>query len=586
MSMGLYMVLKLTGRGNRRGRSAIVVPVGCRGKNMRIVGNIPELCHGMCIFLELDENNNVLDYDLKLTSRNLIALEKEGYDIEEYKATLERHKIIKSEGLGWNVARLDLDEIYKALPFGEADKVHKEVINNPTEKKRIEALNKEVINTARNKRKIAYKIEEYLSYFDAVEQEGAYQRLMVSIKMLCLQASRYRFFDGEVWDNELKSKQEFVKNNIEERCTLEYGLLEDDEIASFIESKKESGLMDEQLNTLWCLKSSSPSIITGGAGTGKTTVIQTLIECYTKYYSKDNVLLVAPTGKASRRLAEKTRMPAHTIHKALRKNPEEDFVYFCTENPLPHRLIIVDESSMIDTSLMSDLLGAVDITSKVVFVGDCNQLYPVGYGEPFFDFLNKLEVFRLSVNHRQKEGTDILLNANRVLKGEELIGGKGVYIEDISITEIGGIVKRNDIQTQIISPYNDLNAYINALLKKGEDDLNVGDKIMTIKNSKNYCNGDIGYITNIDSKGNILVDIEGVEVKVTPANYDHLVLAYAITVHKMQGSESKKIIFLMPCQNTVDKRLLYTAITRAKSELEIYRYDENGEEAKSWIGAT
>ena len=94
-------------------------------------------------------------------------------------------------------------------------------------------------------------------------------------------------------------------------------------------------------------------------------------------------MLVAPTGKAARRLAEKTDMNASTIHKALRKTPENGFVYYHEKNPLPYSLIIVDESSMIDTSLMYDLLKAVRESSKIIFVGDCNRLPPVGYGEPF-----------------------------------------------------------------------------------------------------------------------------------------------------------------------------------------------------------
>lgn len=323
------------------------------------------------------------------------------------------------------------------------------------------------------------------------------------------------------------------------------------------------------MSNMLILRRNGKIFVTGNCG--KTTVIKNIIECYGSYYSKKNVLLVAPTGKASRRLAEKTGMPASTIHKALRKNPEDDFVYYTAENPLPHRLIIIDESSMIDTELMYDLLSAVDRTSKVIFVGDCNQLEPVGYGEPFFDFMNTLEVFRLTENHRQSDDTDILLMAENVLKGRKIHSGRGIIVRHIDFDEIGDILTADDY-VQILSPYNELNAEINYFLRKGEDDLNVNDKVIMLKNTKDYCNGDIGFITAIDRKG-ITVDIEGRKVKVTPAKRNHISLAYSITIHKMQGSESDRVIVFIPeGYAPVSRRMMYTAITRAKKELEIYYY--------------
>lgn len=568
------MVLKATGRGTKDARSAVVISLDSKSrKSFRVVGNIPELYHGMIIQMELDEKNNVLDYDLILDNRNIVALEKASVNPDEYRTVLERHLILKKDGIGWNTARLSLEEIYSVLPFGEADKVHKEMIDDAKEPTRMEAINCKIIQNARNKRKIAYGIEEYLSYFSAVEQEGAYQQLMITLKMLCLQAERYGLKNGTVWDSEMKSKEDYIHENIQKRLNLEYELLTEQEINDFIESVKDKGLENEQLQTLWGLRTSLPCIITGGAGVGKTTVIQTLIDCYTKYYAKKNILLVAPTGKASRRLAEKTNMPASTIHKALRKNPEDNYTYYSAENKLPYRLIIVDESSMIDTSLMYDLLSAVEPTSKIIFVGDHNQLYPVGYGEPFFDFMKKLEVYRLKINHRQKEGTDILKNANNILQGKKLENGEGFQVKTIDFDDIGEIVLSNNENTQILSPYNDLNAQINAFLRKGEADFNVGDKVMTIKNTKKYCNGDIGIVTKINGGGTITVDIDGREVAITKAHREDLVLAYAITIHKMQGSEAERVIVFVPENDRlIDKRMLYTALTRAKSQLELYYY--------------
>lgn len=572
--MNNYLVLKKTGNGTKSGCSAVVINLDEKGrKSKRVVGNIPELYHGMTIMLDVAEGV-VLDYILKENEKNKKALEKAGVNSREYFAILKKHSVLKKDGISWNVAKMALNNIYEALPFKEADKVHKEMINKATEPTRVEAINKKIIETARNKRKIAYKVEEYLGYFNDVEQDGAYQQLMVSLKIMCLQASRYGVKNGIIWDSELKNKEDYIKQNILSRNNAEYSLLNNSEIQKFIEEIQDRGLETEQIDTLYSLKNSTPCIITGGAGVGKTTVIQAIIDCYGKYYSKRNILLVAPTGKASRRLAEKTGMPASTIHKALRKNPDEDFVYYGENNPLPHRLIVVDESSMIDTALMYDLLSAVDVTSKIIFVGDHNQLYPVGYGEPFFDFLKVLDVFTLKINHRQEEGTDILEVANGVLDDKPLQSGRGVLVKEVTFDDIGNIVSTIDDDTQILSPYNNLNAQINSFLKKGEGEFNVGDRVMTVRNTKSYCNGDMGVVKGIDSKGTITIDIEGKDVKITKAYCNDLMLAYSVTIHKMQGSEMDRIIVILPKHdNLVEKRMIYTAVTRARKELEVYYYE-------------
>ena len=596
--MKKYFFLKATGE-----YGAVVIDLSAKGKSkksIRVTGNLPKLYHGMTVDFELNEKNEVLDYTLLLSEKNKEALIKAKVDVKEYQETLNRHYALKSRGISWKRAELTADDMYRTLSFSEADKIHKEIINNSTDPVRIKAINKEIIEGARRKRKISYKIEEYLGYFDAVEQEGAYQQLMASLKMMCLQASQYKLKNGSVWDNELKQKEEFVNENIRQRKHSKYSLLTDEEISSFLEETIKNGcaLEKEQLDTLWSLLDSAPCIITGGAGTGKTTVIQTLIDCYAKHYSKDNVLLIAPTGKASRRLAEKTNMPASTIHKALRKNPEDNYVYYANGNFLPHRLIIVDESSMVDTELMYDLLNAADITSKIIFVGDHNQLYPVGYGEPFFDFLQVLDVYKLTKNHRQSEDTDILANADNVLNNKALFSGKGVTVKEITFEEIGDILVglyNADNSVQIISPYNYINVQINWFLKKGKSVFNVGDKVIMNRNTKDYCNGDLGRVIEV-GKDSITVDIEGNQVEVLYDNPSKVVedtdseghfieqaaknketdvmLAYSITVHKMQGSEADKVVVFIPKDDRLmTKRMIYTAVTRAKKELEIYYYE-------------
>lgn len=579
--MDYYFVLKNTGRGNARGRSCVVTPVGKKG-NLRVVGNIPELYHGMSIQLSLGTDNYVKDYRLDMTPKNRAAIEKAGFNPDEYADVLKRHTVLKRMDLGWNVARLDLEELYTALPFSEADTVHKEFVGDKDEPTRVTALNHELIKKARLKKQIAYNIQQYLSLFDSVENLGAYEHLAIVTKMMCVQKDCYNYNSGIIWDKEMRTKEEYVDDNISARLTNQYELMKADSIIKYIASVKDNGLTDEQLNVLWCLRNSKPCIVTGGAGTGKTTVIKTVVECYKKTCGLSNILLAAPTGKAARRLAEKTGLKTATIHKALRKNPEDDYVFFNESNPLQQSLVIIDESSMIDTELMYDLLNAVKPTSKIIFVGDCNQLEPVGYGEPFEDFMNKLEVFRLTVNHRQKEGTSILDAAEKALNGQEVRSGKGVKVLHINLSDIPEIVQQNvKRNTQIITPYNDLNRAINDYLRKDSDDFAIGDKVIMIKNADNYSNGDIGYVEKFDDKGNMYVLIDNKSIKVTEAHFKEVQLAYAITVHKMQGSEMSKILLFIPEKDTfVTNKMLYTAITRAKDEIEIYFYDKNDGKGK------
>lgn len=578
--MEYYYVLKNTGRGNARGRSCVVTPVGKKG-NLRVVGNIPELYHGMSIQLSLSDNY-VTEYQLDMTPKNRASIEKAGFNPDEYADVLKRHTVLKKMDLGWNVARLDLEELYTALPFSEADTVHKEFIGDKDEPTRVTALNHELIKKARLKKQIAYNIQQYLSLFDSVENLGAYEHLAIVTKMMCVQKNCYNYNSGIIWDKEMRTKEEYVDDNISARLTNQYDLMKADSIIKYIASVKDNGLVDEQLNVLWCLRNSKPCIVTGGAGTGKTTVIKTVVECYKKTCGLSNILLAAPTGKAARRLAEKTGLKAVTIHKALRKNPEDDYVYFCESNPFEQSLIIIDESSMIDTELMYNLLNAVKPTSKIIFVGDCNQLEPVGYGEPFADFMNKLEVFRLTANHRQAEGTSILDAAEKALNGQEIHSGKGVKVTHINLSDIPEIVQHNVRRdTQIITPYNDLNNAINDYLRKDADDFAIGDKIIMIKNADNYSNGDVGCVEKFDDKGNMYVLIDNKSIKITEAHIKDVRLAYAITVHKMQGSEMPKILLFIPEKDTfVTNKMLYTAITRAKNEMEIYYYDKNDGKGK------
>lgn len=582
--MNAYRVSKILTE-NKRGKMILVYDLYGDKKSVTVRGNLPEIHEGMIIGLEISANAfkgakkpiyDVWDYTVEMTSKNEAVLRNKGVDVERYKEMLFNHSQAKGNGTTWEVANIDANKVYEELPFGEADKIHKEKINNPHAIERLDAIGKAVLEKARSSKKIEYGAEDFIEYVESVENEGAYGSFSLTDKMFLLYGEGFGIKNGMIYDVEMKEKEDYVRYNIAKRNRCDLKLLKKEEISSFIDKISYNKLAEEQLECLWCLKDKRPCVITGGAGTGKTTVVKAIIECYMNHYSKDDILLVAPTGKASVRLENSTRLPASTIHKALRKSVDEEFAFYNRTNKLPHKLAIIDESSMIDTALMYDLLVALGETCKIVFVGDYNQLRPVGYGEPFYDFIQTLSVYKLTQNHRQADETDILENANNVLANLPLFSGRSVSIEHIEKSAIASKLSK-ECNAQILTQYRELNRSINNRLKCGQSDFNLGDKVIMTRNTGTYCNGDIGYIVKIDKKG-YHVELEDVGIYndntiIIAEKKSDMELAYAITVHKMQGSEADKIVVFLR-RGMVSKSLLYTAITRARCELEIYYYDE------------
>jgi len=585
--MDLYRVSKVLSE-NKRGKMFLVYDLYGDKKSLTVRGNLPEIYDGMIIGLEISTNASkgakkpiyeVVDYAVEVTAKNETILKNKGVDVERYKEMLFNHLQAKKEGVTWEVASIEVDKLYDNLCFADADKKHKEKKNEPKAEERLRAICKEILTKARGLKKIEYEVDEFIGYVESIEEKGAYNALSSTDKIELIMRDEFGFAYGKIYDVEMTDKENYVRCNMAKRNRYISELLEEDEIASFINKLSDSLMVQEQIDVLWCLKDKKPCIITGGAGTGKTTVVKSIIECYSKYYDKDEILLVAPTGKASVRLENSTKMPTSTIHKALRKSVEEEYAYYNGSNKLPHKLAIVDESSMIDTALMYDLLRALSDDCKIIFVGDHNQLRPVGYGEPFYDFIKTLYVYELTQNHRQSEETDILANANNVLANIPLFNGRSVKVEHISKNAIFDMVEWES-NAQILTQYRELNAQINNSLKFGQSDFNVGDKVILLKNTDSYCNGDIGYIVKIE-KGRYYIELEDVGVyrdttKIVVDKKSDMELAYAITVHKMQGSEAEKVIVFLR-RGKVSKSMLYTAITRARCELEIYYYDEVGE---------
>lgn len=389
-----------------------------------------------------------------------------------------------------------------------------------------------------------------------------------------------------------------------------------DDTIAFLEKKYDIKYADNQKNAIKSATSSGVTVITGGPGTGKTTVIKAILDIFTS--SGISYMLCAPTGRAAKRMSEAASSEARTIHRLLEtrfnSKGEQNFVHD-RHNPLPYNAIIVDEVSMVDVLLMQSLLEAVRDGTYLILIGDSDQLPPVGAGNVLFDMISceRFPTVRLTHIFRQAQESLIVTNAHSINNGELPVlnnrkndfffltepntEGLVELISDLCekrLPSTYGVNPLNDIQ--IITPTRKgplgtatLNSALQGALnppsknkpecKIGSTLYRVGDKVMQTKNNYDILwlqdgkegsgifNGDIGTILHIDiKKQSMLIRFDD-----RVAEYDFSLLedvdhAYAVTVHKSQGSEYP--IVIMPFYNfppmLMSRSLLYTAVTRAK----------------------
>lgn len=341
------------------------------------------------------------------------------------------------------------------------------------------------------------------------------------------------------------------------------------------------------------------SIITGGPGTGKSTITKAIVSILGKL--SDKIILAAPTGRAAKRLMEITRRYASTIHRILKYDFAKGRFKYDRENPLTCDLLIIDEASMIDTYLMYQLLRAVPSTAKVVLIGDVNQLPSIGPGIVLSDLISSatIPLTRLTAIFRQAAGSKIIVNAHRINEGLMPFTKNGpradfLFFEAKEPEEVrqqilalvtDKLPKQYNFdpkkEIQVLSPMKKGLCGIDALNKDLQQALSgsgdtgpysffrKGDKVMQTRNnySKDVFNGDIGIISEIDSAAeSITVQMDDKEVRYESAEIAELVLAYAVSVHKFQGSEYPCIV--MPVHTShfklLTKNLLYTGVTRGK----------------------
>ncbi len=379
-------------------------------------------------------------------------------------------------------------------------------------------------------------------------------------------------------------------------------------------------LSDEQQEAIKTSLSNHISVITGGPGTGKTTIIKCIIDILEGLDKK--YVLCAPTGRAAKRITQTTGKEAKTLHRLLEitkvDDRDLDSILETQVKIIESDVVIVDESSMIDCLMMNNLFKAIKLDTQIILVGDINQLPSVGPGSVLKDIIdsNVVNVVYLKQIYRQSIQSDIILNAHRVNNGEypefktkdtDMFFINSNTIKD-AISEISSLLTYRlesfaniDIlkDLQILTPMRktelgtlQLNQIIQGILNKesskkiekrfGDKIFREGDKVMQVINNydKSYLldgyvnegiyNGDIGYITKIDLKNeNMEIDFDGKKVEYDFDEFEQLEHAYAVTIHKSQGSEFDYVILplLTGYQKLFTRNLLYTAMTRAKKML-------------------
>ncbi len=343
-------------------------------------------------------------------------------------------------------------------------------------------------------------------------------------------------------------------------------------------------------------------VITGGPGVGKTTLVRGIISLYGA--ARRRVVLAAPTGRAANRLTEATAREAKTIHRLLEYDPRSQTFARGAENPLDADLVLIDETSMVDILLARALVIACAPTTRLILVGDVDQLPSVGPGAFLRDLVDSgvVPVVTLTRVFRQAEASLIVENAHRIREGQRPMAPSNGALADFflvertdsqraaldvvelvrsRIPERFGLDPRRDIQ--VLAPMHRgvlgtgaLNAALQAALNpegpsvvvRGSA-MRVGDKVMQVKNDyeREVFNGDIGWVTRVDPKARALsVSFDGRELDYAAEDLDLLLLAYAISIHKSQGSEYPAVVLPVTTAHFVmlTRNLLYTAVTRAK----------------------
>ena len=558
----------------------------------------------------INKINNILK-EYQSTSNIVLELNRMGFNTKDSLMLLNKYKDKVIRIIDNNIYDL-IDNIN--LNFKEIDTI---AINNKYDlydERRIEALIIYLLNEITFEQGDTYSFfQEIYSYIikylpDLKSEDLEYYLLKLS-KQKRVVVKKEKYYLKELYDaEEYIADRIYRLNNMERRKLPKLK-----EKIKELEQKIGITYDESQKNAIINSLNNNFTITTGGPGTGKTTIIKGIIRMLvdTCHISPQNIALLAPTGRASRKLIEVCNIPAYTIHKYLGWDKDNNTFSHNEINVCKEEYIIVDEASMIDTMLMFSLLKGTRLDSKFIFIGDYYQLPSVSQGQVLKDMIDSevLDVIKLNNLYRQKDG-NYIINLAHEIKNKELSDNFLTKKEDYNFIEVDNdyvLTSIKDIilkalekgyrekDIQVLAPMyksqngiDNLNKMLQEIFNPKSNDKNElivgnkiyreGDKILELVNDSDnsISNGDLGYIINITNKeknGNkkneIIVDFDGNIVSFSPDKFINITHGYAISVHKSQGGEFNMVIipFVNSFKRMLYNKLIYTAVTRAKSKL-------------------
>jgi len=381
--------------------------------------------------------------------------------------------------------------------------------------------------------------------------------------------------------------------------------IDSDKALEWVQGQLAISLADKQIEAVRCAIENKAMVITGGPGTGKTTIINAVLKIFAQL--KTRIMLAAPTGRAAKRMSETSGFEAKTIHRMLEFSLQKGGFQRNEDKPLDSDVLIIDEASMIDTILMYHLLKAIPTFTTLILVGDVNQLPSVGAGNILNDIIasSAVPVVALDKIFRQAQTSQIIVNAHKINEGivpflnpseSNRSSNDFYFIEQEDPEKVLDIIlelNQHRIpqrfgfdpidEIQVLTPMHrgvvgagNLNQQLQAALNpgqggiaRGERTYRINDKVMQIRNNydKEVFNGDIGRITAIQWEDKeVEIHIDGRKVVYDFSDLDEIVPAYAVSVHKSQGSEYAAVIIPIVTQHYIllQRNLIYTAVTRGK----------------------
>lgn len=439
------------------------------------------------------------------------------------------------------------------------------------------------------------------------QDEDIYNRVLLCLEDMLEDGQLLRHAEG-IWLPALYRAEEsvsrFVRNAIGSGTVKSPTPSQQNPEQLLREFEKDQGLQysPEQFQGICAALENRIYIITGGPGTGKTTTLKGILHlCDARH---ETVLLAAPTGRAARRMSELCQREASTLHRLLELNPSTRIFERNDLRPLEADCVVVDEFSMVDTWIASALVRALGPKTRLLVMGDHDQLPSVGPGSILRELLScsKVPSMRLSRIYRQGDGSDIAENAHRINQGHRPNLHQGSHfhfcpytppaealqiIDHLITDQVAGRLEMSAIRDlQVLTPMHrgplgtqSLNAHLQQLLNNRLGGFTLfgthwkpGDRVMQLKNNyeKNIFNGDTGFVLMADKEEQRLeIDFDGRRIALEGPDLDQLSLAYACTVHKSQGSEYSAVILVLDPTHSVmlQRNLLYTAITRAKGHV-------------------